>query len=101
MTVVAEARFFKGLDQKNQYREFKRILPVLRKRLAENPEYLKLPDDKRKELRDGRIYVSGLRDAARIAGWDVSHFDAMHTYLSMQSDTAPMSFQRMDEQIDF
>ena len=96
------SRFLKGIGQPAEYKKNKVILPLLRARLSKNPEYLALPDDEKKELRDGNhIFVGGLRRAARNAGWDITFFDALHTYLSMQSHMAPMSFQRMPEQIDF
>ena len=43
------------------------------------------------------IHLHGLRSAAKVAGWDKEHFDAVYSYLSAQPHSTPMGFYRMDE----
>ncbi len=54
-----------------------------------------LKPDRQKKLRDGQeLFVSGLRAAAKQAGWHADHFNAMYAALSMHSHCAPTSFYR-------
>jgi hypothetical protein len=95
---TARIRLFKGLGLDDEYKKHRRDLEDLRKRLSENAHFRGLESGVQEKLLGGMlIYIDGLRAAARYAGWDVGHFDAVYTYLSAQSHSTPMSFYRMGE----
>lgn len=48
------------------------------------------------------LFVSGMRRAAALAGWDADVFTALYGYFSSHLHAAPMSFFRMDDhQVDY
>lgn len=71
------------------------IASVIRHRATE----LALPEDRTQELLKGQIvFLNGVRGAIREAKLDVDHFDFMHTYLSNQVHSHPVSYMRAEEQ---
>jgi len=96
------SRVLKGMAGQEATAGSAEIIAELRNRIVENPAHKNLsPEERGKALSGDTIYLGGIREAARTAGWQTKNFDAIYTYLSMQSHMAPMSFHRMDEQIDF
>jgi hypothetical protein len=96
------SRFLKGIAADQGEDQAAVIITELRNRIKANPAFQKLAaDEQMKALSGDAIYLGGLRAAAKKAGWEKKHFDAIYTYLSMQAHIAPMSFHRMDEQIDY
>ena len=71
------------------------IASVIRRRATE----LALPEDRIQELLKGQIvFLDGVRGAIREAELDVDHFDFMHTYLSNQVHSHPVSYVRAEDQ---
>jgi hypothetical protein len=60
-------------------------------------------DAQQKRLVSGEtIFVSGMRKAAALAGWNPDVFTALYSYFSSHLHAAPMSFFRMDaHQVDY
>lgn len=74
----------------------KNIASVIRQRATK----LALPENQIQELLKGQIvFLDGVRGAIREAKLDVNHFDFMHTYLSNQVHSHPVSYLRAEEQM--
>jgi hypothetical protein len=100
---VARVRLFKGISAVDLVDKWSASLEDLRRQISSNAYFKKLLLETQEKAKAGSlIYIDGLRSAAKVAGWDKSHFDAMYNYFSLQSHSAPVSFYWMEErQIDY
>jgi hypothetical protein len=94
---ASRIRLFKGLGSQKEYKNAKRISAILRKRLENSPVFFNLDKKVREEILAGsRIFVNGIRSAAKQVGWDLKEWDAIYNYLSAQSHHNPVSFYRYE-----
>jgi hypothetical protein len=94
---TVQIRSFRGrvaLDREVQAAGYRAGQESLREQIRSNPHFAKLvPEAQEKLLNGNDIFVGGMRRAAEKTGaYATGQFDALYSYLSQHSHSAPLSF---------
>lgn len=94
---TVQVRSFRGrvaLDRSEQAAGYRAGRESLREQIRNNPRFAKLfPEAQEKLLNGNDIFVGGMRRAAEKTGaFADGQFDALYSYLSQHSHSAPLSF---------
>jgi hypothetical protein len=87
-----------GADVKQMRAEYRFHIDRLTSEILENPEFAKLTSEQQDRVIKSRdYYIGGIRNAVRMAGWDVADYDFFESYFSAYIHSMPMSFFRAEQ----
>lgn len=92
-----------GNDVKQMRTEYRLHIDRITSEILENPEFSNLtPEQQDRIIKSRDYYIGGIRNAVRMAGWDVAEYDFFESYFSAYIHSMPMSFFRAEQhQVEF
>lgn len=87
-----------GEEVKQMRAEYRFHIDRIASEILANPEFAKLtPEQRDRILKSRDYYIGGIRNAVRMAGWDVADYDFFESYFSAYIHSMPMSFFRAEQ----